>query len=234
MHLGEIFDESGDLKNSPKSGVDLFAGLLAISGFYVDHFWPNLLSLLLQRKKRLNNVDSPDFDLAAYVRLTYSTIVLFFSYLESSAQSTRQLLRVAEKRGLLQKLSGKQKSLLNKDPKFVRFEELMKIQFSILPMSVGVSVDYGTIKQTTLKSVFALRKVRDRIVHPLKISDTVGVDIDDLEGYDINRSIIDYSQHVVSQLTKCGRKLAPSGKRDTFDRSDHIRRYGSLPTDGLE
>jgi len=108
----------------PKDKRGLFGGLLYVGRVFSEHSWPNLEAVLRQR---LEAVDDVEKDFSGYTRLTYLAVVLFFSYVDAAALSTKTILLRAQKKHLLQKLSNKQQALLDKDPERVGFEDLRKL-----------------------------------------------------------------------------------------------------------
>lgn len=199
---------------NPSNPIELFQCLLCIGRSFTDHCWPNLEAVL---NERLAIINAGDMDLARYTRLTFLTILLFFSYLDSTALSTKKLLLNAQKSRLLGSLSGKQQKLLEKADDRVSFEELMKIQFSILPHAMGIPVEYGTLKQHALPDILKLRTIRNRIVHPMGLEDIVGVDVRELDEKDINTPISDYMQQLSKILARCSIKLVPPENRHKID-----------------
>jgi len=93
----------------------------------------------------------------------------------------------------------------------------MKIQFSILPHSLGAPREYGTLKQQSLPYVFKLREIRNKIVHPNGLKDLIGVDITKLDGEDINVPMAEFMSTLQGTLARCAKRLVPSDKRDDVD-----------------
>gem|GEM_PF-3799053 len=205
----------------PKDKPGLFGGILCVGRVFSEHSWPNLEAVLRQRLEAADNVEN---DFSTYTRLTYLAVVIFFSYVDAAALSTKTLLLRAQKKHLLQKLSNKQQALLDKDPKRIGFEDLMKIQFSILPHSLGAPSEYGTMKQQSLPYVFKLREVRNRIVHPSGLKDLVGVDIETLDGEDINVPMAEFMKTLQETLARCAKRLVPSDKKDDVDLLDWLQK----------
>ena len=205
----------------PKDRRGLFDGLLYVGRVFSEHSWPNLEAVLRQRIEAIDNVEN---DFSTYTRLTYLAVVLFFSYVDAAALSTKTILLRAQKKHLLQKLSNKQQALLDKDPERVGFEDLMKIQFSILPHSLGAPREYGTLKQQSLPCVFKLREVRNRIVHPVGLKDLVGVDIEKLDSEDINVPMAEFMKTLQETLARCAKCLVPSDKRNDIGLLDWLQK----------
>lgn len=198
----------------PGNVKELFQGLLYVGKVFAEHSWPNLEAVLKDRKDTLKDIDR---NFPAYTRQTYLAIVLFFSYVDAAALSTKKLLSNARKRHLLQPLSKNYRSLLEKKSTRVDFEELMKIQFSILPHSLGAPGEYGTIKQHSLPHLFKLREIRNSIVHPMGLADLVGIDVGRLDGKDINTPMAEFMSQLQQTLASCAKRLAPPGRRDDVD-----------------
>lgn len=198
----------------PKDKEGLFKGLVYVGKFFAEHSWPNLEAVLKDRHKTINDINE---NFSINTRQTYLAIVLFFSYVDAAALSTKKLLSNARKKHLLQPMSKKQRALLDKDADRIGFEELMKIQFSILPHSLGVPRDYGTIKQQSLPHLFKLRDIRNRIVHPNGLADLIGVDVTKLEGKDVNIPMAEFMNQLQKTLASCAKRLAPPERRDKVD-----------------
>jgi len=198
----------------PKDNVGLFRGLAYIGMVFAEHSWPNLEAILKERLKSVNDIDN---NFPRYTRDTYLAIVLFFSYVDATALSTKKLLMNAKKQHLLRPMSKKQLALIEKDADRVGFEELMKIQFSILPCSLGAPSKYGTIKQHSLPNLFKLRGIRNSIVHPDGLADLIGVDVTGLDGKDINTPMAEFMSQLQKILASCAKRLVPPQKRDDVD-----------------
>jgi len=199
---------------NPKNKQDVFKGLVYIGKVFAEHSWPNLEAVLNDRLRTLDDIDE---NLSNYTRHTYLAIVLFFSYVDAAALSTKKLLSNALKRHLLQPISNKQRALLEKDADRIGFEDLMKIQFSILPHSLGAPREYGTIKQQSLPYLFKLRDIRNSIVHPNGLADLIGVDVTGLGGKDINVPMAEFMGQLQKTIASCAKRLAPPQRRDNVD-----------------
>jgi hypothetical protein len=198
----------------PKDKVGLFRGLIYVGKVFSEHSWPNLEAVLKDRLTALRNIDENH---SSYIRRTYLAIVLFFSYTDAAALSTKRLLSNARKQHLLQSISKKQRTLLEKDADRIGFEDLMKIQFSILPHSLGAPREYGTVKQMSLPHLFKLREIRNSIVHPNGLGDLIGVDVTRLGGKDINIPMAEYMTQLQRTLASCAKRLAPPETRNNVD-----------------
>lgn len=191
---------------NPKELKDVTKGLLFIGKQFSEFSWPNLEPIL---KERLAVIKKAELNLAQYNRLTYLSVVLFFSYVDGVAMSTKKLLLKSNKRNILRQISNKQRTILEKKERFIGFEDLMKVQFSILPHMVGLNSEYGQIKQHSLPSLFKLREIRNRIVHPLNLPDMMSVDLTFLEGKDINIAMQEFMIMLAKTLANCVKQLVP-------------------------
>ena len=198
----------------PKDKEGLFKGLIYVGKVFAEHSWPNLEAVLKDRLRTLNDIDE---NLSSYTRQTYLAIVLFFSYVDAAALSTKKLLSNARKQHLLQPISKKQLALLEKDSDRTGFEELMRIQFSILPHSLGAPREYGTLKQQSLPHLFKLREIRNSIVHPSGLADLIGVDVTRLDGKDINIAMAEFMSQLQKTLASCAKRIVPPERRDKVD-----------------
>lgn len=205
---------------NPKDSKGLTMGLLYIGKTFTEHCWPNMEAILKDRLAVIKNIET---EFSSYTRLTYLSIVLFFSYVDGTALSTKNLLRNAQKNRLLEPISKKQRGLLEKSDDRITFEELMKVQFSILPHAVGAPVEYGTIKQQSLAYLFKLRKIRNRIVHPSGLYDLIGVDVSELGGKDINTPVVEFMGQLYQVLVRSAMRLIPPENREKADLKSWIR-----------
>lgn len=202
------------LQLNPSNHIELFQSLMCIGRIFTDHCWPNLEAVL---EERLLEFRTSDLSLDRYTRLSYLAILLFFSYLDSAALSTKKLLLDAENRGLLEPLSKNHKNMIKKPDARIKFDELMKVQFAVLPHAIGIPVEYGTLRQNVLPDIFKLRKIRNRLVHPMGLEDLIGVDVTELDGHDINLPISDFMHQLSEVLARCARKLVPPENRHKVD-----------------
>ena len=198
----------------PKNKEDLFKGLVYVGKVFAEHSWPNLEAVLQDRLKTLENIED---NLSSYTRQTYLAIVMFFSYADAAALSTKKLLANAHKQKLLQPIGNKPQALLIKDADRVGFEDLMKIQFSILPHALGAPREYGTLKQQAFPHLFKLREIRNRIVHPNGLADLIGVDVTSLGGKDINTPMAEFMSQLQKTIASCAKRLVPPERRDRVD-----------------
>lgn len=205
---------------NPKDLKGLTQGLLYIGKVFTEHCWPNMEQVLRERLAALRSLEA---QYPSYTRLTYLSIVLFFSYVDSTALSTKKLLHNARKHQILHSISKKQRGLLEKNDDRITFEELMKVQFSILPHAIGAPVEYGTIKQQSLDHLFKLRKIRNRIVHPSGLPDLIGVDVTQLGGKDINTPMAEFMEQLNQTLVRSARRLIPPENRENIDLSSWLR-----------
>lgn len=72
---------------NPKELKDVTRGLKFIGKQFTELSWPNLEPILEERLVALKNIE---LNLAKYNRLTYLSVVLFFSYVDSVALSTKK------------------------------------------------------------------------------------------------------------------------------------------------
>ncbi|WP_154223574.1 hypothetical protein [Marinicella rhabdoformis] len=206
---------------NPKELKDVTKGLLFIGKQFSEYSWPNLEPILIERLGIIKNIDN---NLAQYTRLTYLSVVLFFSYVDGVAMSTKKLLLNSNKRGILRKISNKQRITLEKKDRLIGFEDLMKVQFSILPQMVGLQSEYGHLKQHSLPNLFKLRDIRNRIVHPLSLPDMMSVDLTFLEGKDINIAMQEFMNQLAKTLADCVKQLVPPENIDKVDLDSWFRK----------
>ena len=193
---------------NPTSQRELVDGLLYLGKVFFEHCWTNLEATLIERKALF---PTEQIDLPKYNRHTYLSIVLFFSYIDGIALSAKKPTLNATKNHLLKPLSRKNQILIEKPDNKASFEDLMKIQFSILPQAIGIPSEYGTIKHQSLPYLYKLREVRNKIVHPTSLYDLVGVDIIELDGKDITTPMIEFFRHLQKTLNESIKKLIPRG-----------------------
>jgi hypothetical protein len=100
----------------------------------------------------------------------------------------------------------------------------MKIQFSVLPHSLGAPREYGTLKTQSLPYLFELRTIRNRIVHPNGLEDLMGVNTEALDDKDINIPMAEFMASLQDTLAACAKRLVPPEKRDDVDLLDWLHK----------
>ena len=178
--------------------IKLLTSFMIFSGPYMKA----LIYLLNSRKDLCENTKA---NFEKINTLTYSAVVIFFSYVENTAISIKRLLIEALEAKTINIRSKKQHELVHKDEDRLSFEDMMKLTFSVFPNSFGVGNHYGDIKNRDLKTLFLLREIRNTIVHPKGIED-IFVSLKQLDGKDINQPMMNYLSALKNLINICAQK----------------------------
>jgi hypothetical protein len=162
-----------------------------------------LLDIMNERKSKMNNIDN---EFRKINILTYSAIIVFFSFVENMAISIKRILLNASKTKIILIESKKKNELLHKDEKGLSFEDMMKITFSLLPSFFGENNCYGNIKNNELLKIFTLREIRHNLIHPKGFKDFF-VATELLDGKDINEPMLEYLRAIPKGLDICSEQL---------------------------
>jgi len=179
--------------------LELLNSLQVFGKVYVE----GLFEILKARKEKLNNIND---NYATINILTYSAIIVFFSFAENIAISIKRTLVKANEASIISVGSKKKNEILNKDERELSFEDMMKLTFSILPSIFGENNYYGSIKNKELSKLFFLRTIRNNAIHPKGIEDFL-ISLKMLDGKDINEPMIRYLESLRNVINICAKKL---------------------------
>lgn len=182
---------------------NLLLYFIKLQRVYFNNYIPPLLDLLKQRKQTLNDLST---QYPKYQILTQCFIILFFTYIENTAISIKRILINGYNNSILTFESKNKQILLLKDEDKLTFEDVMKITFSLFPSAFGLDGHYGNIKETELSTLFLLRDIRNRIIHPKGIEDFI-VSLEPLNGEDINSPFVSYIQELQKVLNACDKNI---------------------------